>query len=178
MKTLSVLGIIAILAGMALYVCADEVPAGVKPESQSLINGVSVSPYYTVGFSDFNGKATSGVGLDLGLGLSKTIKAVSFVETSDTQHDAFIDRFGAGVQMTGKLGRWLHPYGRFAVAYSLDESSGLSHDEIFLRSEFGASIDVYREKTYSVGLRASWGLDVDTDGHAAQRLKAGLSISF
>src|SRR5206468_4001926 len=108
------LGTIAILAGAALYASAGEAPAGVKPEGgYSLINDILVSPYYTVAFADFNGKATSGVGLDVGLGLSKTIQAVSFVETSDTKEGAAIDRFGAGVQMTGKLGKWLHPYGRF-----------------------------------------------------------------
>ncbi len=143
-----------------------------------IIKGLSVSPYYTVGFADFNGKATSGGGVDIGLGLSKTIQFVSFLETDKPQEDAAIDRFGAGIQMTGKLGKWLKPYGRFSVGYAVDGFSGLAHDEIFLRPEFGASIDVYREKNYSVSLTGAWCLDVDTDGHAAQRLKAALSISF
>lgn len=169
-----------ILGGAAFYACAGEAPpvVGIKPESQSMINSVSVSPYYTVAFENFNGKAKSGGGVDIGLGLSKTISAVTFLETTEPSTDAAIDRFGFGVQMTGRLGKWLKPYGRFSVGYSVDGNSGLAHDEIFLRPEFGASIDVYRYKKVSAAVTGAWALDVDTDGHAAQRLKAGLSISF
>lgn len=180
MKTLLIAAAILILGGAAFYACAGEPPpvAGIKPESQSLINSVSISPYYTVGFADFNGRATSGGGFDVGLGLSKTISLVSFLETDDTNEGATFDRFGVGVQMSGKLGRWLKPYGRFSVAYAFDDSSGLAHDNLFLRPEFGASIDVYHYKKVSAAVTGAWCLDVDTDGHAAQRLKAGLSISF
>lgn len=169
MKTLAVTGTILILVASAFYACAAE--------PQSLFNSVSVSPYYTVGFENFNGKAKGGAGLDVGLGLSPTMSVVSFIETSDTD-DAWIDRFGAGVQMTGKLGKWLKPYGRFSVGYALDGSSGLSNDKLFLRPEFGTTIDVYHHKKASVSVLGAWALDVDTDGHAAQRLKAGLKISF
>ena len=177
MKTLTILGTLAIVLGIARYVSAAE-------PSASLVNDISVSPYYTVGFRNFNGAAESGAGLDVGLGLSKTISAVSFIETSDTKDSAVLDRFGAGVQMQGKLGKWLRPYGRFSVGYALDESSGVGRNELFLRPEFGADLDIYHHREYSVSLRAAWAVDIgidkheDSDRHLAQRLKAGLNIKF
>ena len=180
MKKLILAAFVLIVAGACFYACAGEPApvAGIKPETQSLINDISVSPYYTVAFENFNGKAKSGYGVDVGLGLSKTVSVVSFIETSESHEDAAIDRFGAGVQMTGKLGKWLKPYGRFSVGYSLDGSSGLANDTLFLRPEFGASITIYKYKKVELDTTAAWMLDVDTDGHAAQRLKAGLSFKF
>lgn len=155
-----------------------EIVPGVVAETQYKSANISISPYYTVAFENFNGKAKSGFGLEGCLALSKTISLVGFGETSDTQEDAWIDRLGAGVQMTGKLGKYLRPYGRFSVGYALDGSSGMRADEWFLRPEFGALIDVFHYEKTTVSLTGAWALDVDMNGKAAQRLKAGLNISF
>ncbi len=140
----------------------------------SLVNGISVSPYYTVGFEDFNGKATSGVGLDVGLNLSKTVQVVSFVESDDVE-GSFVDRFGLGLQLTGKLGRWLKPFARLSVGYNF-EGAGLREDKLFVRPQFGAILDVWKYKSWHASLTGSWALDVDTDGNAAQRLFGGIVL--
>jgi len=186
MKKLLVASLLLLAIGL-FYACAGEpakkpappeIVPGVVAESKPEYAGVTVSPYYTLGFENFDGKGKSGFGLDAGLELSKTIQLVGFAETSDTQEDAWVDRLGAGLQVTGKLGKYLKPYGRFSVGYALDGSSGLRGDEWFLRPEFGASITVFRYEKTAVSLTGAWALDVDLDGNAAQRLKAGISISF
>lgn len=155
-----------ILWTVSVAICAED-------KSPSMINGISVSPYYTVGFADFNGKATSGMGLDIGLNLSKTVQAVTFLETDDPD-GSFVDRFGLGLQMTGKLGRWLKPYARLSGGHVFESKGNLDEDSFFVRPEFGAILDVWRYKDWHVSIDASWGLDVDTKGNADQRLKAGL----
>lgn len=147
--------------------------SALSAESTSMVNGISVSPYYTLGLANFDGEAKSGVGLDIGLNLSKTVQVVSFVETDDTEHN-FVDRFGLGLQMTGRLGKWLKPYARLSGGHVFDSSTGLAEDSFFLRPEFGGIIDLWRKGNWHVSVDASWGLDVDTKGNADQRLKAGL----
>lgn len=144
-------------------------------ESPSMVNGLSVSPYYTVGFENFDGKATSGAGVDIGLNLSKTVQAVSFMEADDTTGSS-VDRFGLGLQLTGKLGKWLRPYGRLSLAYAFDSHSSIQDDAIFLRPEFGVILDVWKKGNWHVGIESGWGLDVDTEGHAEQRFKAGVVV--
>jgi hypothetical protein len=186
MKKLIIAAVVSILGGAVFYACAEEAAAAKKPEivpgivaeTQSAYGRFSISPYYTVAFENFNGRAKSGFGLDAGLGLSKSVQIVGFAETSDTQEDAWIDRVGAGAQVTGKLGKYLKPYGRFSVGYALDGSSGMARDEWFLRPEFGVLVDVFHYEKTTVSLAGAWALDVDMNGNAAQRLKAGLSISF
>lgn len=179
MKKLLVFATILILGGTAFYACAAETPpvSGIKPESQSqsLINGISVSPYYTLGFSKFDGKATGGAGLDVGLNLSKTIQVVGFAESDDVEGN-FVDRFGLGVQLTGKLGRWLKPFARLSGGYNFEGSAGLKEDTIFLRPQFGGIIDIWHYKNWHFSATASWGLDVDTAGNAAQRIFGGAVI--
>lgn len=181
MKKLLIAAAVLIISGAAFYACAAQATVseiGVKPETPSPFSTITVSPYYTVAFENFNGRAKSGFGLDLGVGLSKTVQIVGFAETSDTQEDVWIDRVGAGAQVTGKLGKYLKPYGRFSVGYALDGSSGMARDEWFLRPEFGVLVDVFHYERTTVSLAGAWALDVDMNGNAAQRLKAGLSISF
>ncbi len=180
MKKLLIAATVFIIGGVIYYACAGEAPPvpSIKPEAKSLFNGVSLSPYYTVAFENFNGRAKSGFGLDAGLPLSKTVQLVGFAETSDTQEDAWIDRVGAGAQVTGKLGKYLRPYGRFSVGYALDGSSGMSRDEWFVRPEFGVLLDVFHYEKTTVSLTGAWAFDLDMNGNGAQRLKAGFNISF
>lgn len=166
MKTLILSGALLVLAGSVFFACGAE---------ESMINGISVSPYYTVGFADFNGKATSGAGLDVGLNLSKTVQVVSFAE-SDNADGSLVDRFGLGVQLTGKLGKWLKPFARLSAGYSFEGSSGLEEDRIFLRPQFGAILDMWKYKAWHASLTASWALDVDTEGNAAQRIFGGIVL--
>lgn len=150
-------------------------PERQAPEAQSLLNGLSVSPYYTVGFQDFNGKAHGGAGLDVGLNLSKTIQIVGFAE-SDSFEGIFVDRFGGGVQLTGRLGSWLKPFARLSVGYSNVASGGLGKDEVFIRPQFGGIVDVWKYRNWHASITGSWGLDVDTQGNAAQRLFGGIVL--
>jgi len=168
MKTLTIAGTILILVGSLLYACGADV-AGVAPEAPkpSMLAAISVSPYYTVGFTEFDGKGKDGAGLDVGLNLSKTVAIVAFGESDDT-HGTFIDRIGGGVQLSGKLGKWLKPFGRL--------SGGWTEDSFFVRPQFGASIDIWRKGNWHAALTGSWALDVTTDGDAAQRVFGGLVI--
>lgn len=171
MKTLFIAGIILILGG-AFYAYSAEAKA--PAASQSMINGISVSPYYTVGFAQFDEKATGGAGLDIGLNLSKSVQLVSFAESDDAQ-GSFVDRFGLGVQLTGKLGKWLKPFGRLSGGYTFESSAGLE-ERLFIRPQFGAVIDIWRKGDWHASLTGSWGLDVDTSGNAAQRIFGGLVV--
>lgn len=167
-----------LLAIALLLSCITPIIAAEKEErkeSPTLINGLSVSPYYTIGFQKFDESAKAGVGLDIGLNLSKTVQAVTFLESDDPEH-SFVDRFGLGLQMTGKLGRWLKPYARLSGGHVFDSSGGLAQDSFFLRPEFGGILDIWRRGNWHVSIDASWGLDVDTRGNADQRLKAGLVL--
>lgn len=170
MKTLTVLGVALILLGAATYAsAAAEIVPGVVEEAKapSMLNAISVSPYYTVGFKDFDGKGKDGAGLDVGLNLSKTVALVGFAESDDVS-GTFIDRVGGGLQLSGKLGKWLKPFGRL--------SGGWTDDSFFVRPQFGASIDVWKYKNWHAALTGSWALDVDTDGNAGQRVFGGLVI--
>jgi len=169
MKTLTALGVALILLGAALYSSAAAEIAGVVAETPkpSMFNAISVSPYYTVGFKDFDGKGKDGAGVDIGLSLSKSVALVGFAESDDT-HGTFIDRIGGGVQLSGKLGKWLKPFGRL--------SGGWTDDSFFVRPQFGASIDVWKYKNWHASLTGSWALDVFTDGSASQRVFGGLVL--
>lgn len=178
MKTLIALATILILAGAAFYACAADAVAGVKAEApaKSYLTGITVSPYYTVAFESFDRKAREGGGIEAALPLSKTVSFVTFLE-SDNWSDQAIDRAGAGIQLSGKLGR-LRPFGRLGFGYTFDGGSGIAEDAFYLRPQFGAILPFYEEGDFSAGLTASWALDVGLDGHTAQRLFGGLSLSY
>jgi hypothetical protein len=148
---------------------AEVVPGIVEESSKpaTMLAAVSVSPYYTVGFKDFDGKGKDGAGLDVGLNLSKTVAVVAFAESDDVS-GTFIDRIGGGLQLSGKLGKFLKPFGRL--------SGGWTSDTFFVRPQFGASIDLWRKGNWHAAITGSWGLDVDTDGNAAQRIFGGLTV--
>lgn len=158
-----------------------EPPALPKPPtprtttSKSWVNSVSVSPYATVAFSDFDGDQQGGLGLNVGVGLSKTVSLVNFTEYDDTD-GSFVDRAGLGLRVTGRLTKAVSLFGQMSGAYSFSRSAGLDEDEWFLRPQFGATLDFWRWKTWHAGLTASWGLDVDLDGHVSQRLFGGLAV--
>jgi hypothetical protein len=176
-KLLLITALLVILAGSYCAYGAEATltDLGIKESSPSLFNGISVSPYYTCGFADFNGDATSGGGLDIGLSLSKTVQVVSFME-SDNADGSLIDRFGLGLQLSGRLGKWLKPFARLSGGHAFEGSSGLAEDAFFLRPQFGASIDVWRYHDWHAALTGSWGLDVDTKGNTAQRIWGGFTI--
>lgn len=171
MKTLQVFlySLLALLAAAYSALSAE-------PEPKSYLNGLSVSPYVTVAFQEFDGKAREGAGLDVQLPLSKTVSFVSFAE-SDTSHQSAIDRAGAGLQLAGKLGR-LRPFARMGAGYTFDAGSGLDANEFFLRPQFGAALPFYTNGNFEAGLTASWALDVSMDGNTAQRLFGGLGFSW
>lgn len=143
-------------------------------KSTSFVNGISVSPYATIAFENFDGRERTGAGVDVGLNLSKTIQFVTFGE-SDNTADSTIDRVGGGLQITGQLGKWLRPFARFSVGYSFDKGV-LEKDVVFLRPQFGANIDIWQHKSWHASLAGSWALDVDTKGNSAQRLFGGLVL--
>jgi len=174
-KALLITAVLFIIAGSAFYACAADAP----PESQSLVNGISVSPYYTVGFEKFDGHATGGAGLDVGINVSKTVQIVSFAESDDMQA-SFVDRFGLGVQLTGKLGQWLKPFARLSGGYAFQDSSGIQEGSFFIRPQFGAIIDVWKYKNWHASVTGSWGLDVQANhegsGTASQRIFGGFVV--
>lgn len=142
---------------------------------KSWVNSVSVSPYATVAFSDFDGDQQGGLGMAVGVGLSKAVSLVSFAESDDTD-GSFLDRSGLGLRVTGRVTKSLSLFGQMSGGYSFSRSAGLDENEWFIRPQFGATLDFWRYKNWHAGLTASWGLDVDLDGHVAQRLFGGLAI--
>ena len=159
---------------LLLFAFVASVPAA-EPASKSWVNSVSVSPYATVAFSDFDGDQQGGLGLAVGLGLSKAVSLVNFTEADDTE-GSFIDRAGLGLRVTGRLTKSLSLFGQMSGAYSFSRSAGLDESEWFIRPQFGATLDFWRWKNWHAGLTASWGLNVDLDGHVSQRLFGGLAI--
>lgn len=167
--------LLCILAGSYCAYAADV--AGIAPEKpKSYLNAISVSPYYTVAFANFDGEAREGAGLEAALPLSKTVSFVTYGESDSWSHTA-IDRAGAGLQITGKLGK-LRPFARMGAGYTFDAGSGLDAYEFFLRPQFGATLPFYEKGDFSAGLTASWALDVSMDGETAQRLFGGLGFSW
>lgn len=150
-------------------------PAARTSTSKSWVNSVSVSPYATVAFSDFDGDQQGGLGLNVGVGLSKAVSLVNFTEADDTD-GPFVDRAGLGLRVTGRLTKAVSIFGQMSGGYSFSQSAGLGEDEWFIRPQFGATLDFWRWKAWHAGLTASWGLDVDLDGHTSQRLFGGLAI--
>lgn len=148
-------------------------PPTAPPPSKSWVNSISVSPYATVAFEDFDKGATGGVGLDVGIGISKTVSLVAFGEADDVD-GSFVDRAGLGLRVTGRLTKAVSIFGQMSGGYSFSDSAGLGRDDWFIRPQFGGSLDFWRKGNAHVGLTGSWGLDVDLDGHTAQRLFGGL----
>jgi len=139
------------------------------------VNRISVSPYATVAFEDFDKGATGGVGVDVGVALSKTVSLVSFAEFDDVSGATF-DRAGLGVRVTGRLTKALSVFGQMSGGYSFSDSAGLARESWFIRPQFGATVDFWRYHDWHAGVTGSWGLDVDLDGHTAQRLFGGLAL--
>lgn len=178
MKTKILLIIIALLVIATGLRCAYGAEVtGIAPEApKSYLTGLSVSPYYTVAFENFDGKSRGGAGLEAALPLSKTVSVVTFGESDSWQHAA-IDRAGIGLQLTSKLGV-LRPFGRIGFGYTFDSGSGIGENELYLRPQFGASVPFYSSGDFEAGLTASWALDVGLDGQTAQRLFGGLGLSY
>lgn len=167
------------LACLQLETLAAEPNAPVAPEppaKHSVFSDISVSPYGTVAFHDFDGKSRTGWGVEAGLPLSKSVSAFAFTETDNTAHSTF-DRTGAGIRVTGRLTKSVSLFGGMGVGYSFD-GGVTGADDWFLRPQFGAALDLYKSKLVDVDLVGSWGLDVDKNGNSAQRLSAGLKFSF
>ena len=146
-----------------------------KSEAKSWVNSLSVSPYATVAFEDFDGGATGGVGLDVGIGISKAVSLVAFGESDDIE-GSFVDRAGLGLRVTGRVTRALSLFGQMSGGYSFSDSAGLKREEWFIRPQFGGTLDFWRYRDWHAGVTASWALDVDLDGHTAQRLFGGLAV--
>lgn len=173
MKKLILVALLLVLVGSYCAYSAD----AAKPEpAKSYLTGISVSPYYTVAFESFDGKAREGGGIEAALPLSKTVIFVAFAESDSVQGQS-IDRTGAGIQIQGKLGR-LRPFGRLGFGYTFDGGSGIEENAFYLRPQFGAVLPFYEKGDFSAGLTASWALDVGLNGSTAQRLFGGLSLSY
>lgn len=153
----------------------------VTTAAESWVNRVSVSPYATVAFADFDGDQVGGAGLEVGVGISRAVSLVGFGESDDTEHE-FIDRAGLGLRVTGRVTKALSVFGQMSGGFAFDESPSVGQDESpsvgqdewFLRPEFGATVDFWRKGNAHVGAEASWGMDVGLDGRTAQRLRGGL----
>lgn len=155
---------------------ADAPKAPVAPEPQpSWLNAVSVSPYASLTLQDFAGKSRTGAGVDVGLGISKHVSVVAFGEGDDSD-GAFVDRAGLGLQATAKLTKSVSLWGRMSGAYNFDGDDGLAEDSWFIRPQFGADLKLLEYEGWYAKLRASWGLNVDLDGHTQQLLTGGLVI--
>lgn len=147
-------------------------------EKGSYFADLSVSPYATVAFPRFDGKARTGAGVELGVGASRTVSFVAFGEGDKVQH-SFVDRAGLGFRVTGNLGPRFHPFTGLFGGYAFDETVGADSSEPwFFRPQFGVGIDLYKSRSFNVQAKAAWGLDVTTDGHSQQRLTGFLGFSF
>jgi hypothetical protein len=144
----------------------------------SYLSDISISPYGTVAFENFDGKARTGAGMELALGASRTVSFVGFGE-SDNVADSFVDRAGIGLRVTGSLGPRFHPFAGLLGGYIFDESTELQQrgsEPWFLRPQFGVGIDLASYRGWTTSLKASWGLDVTMDGDSQQRLTGFLSL--
>jgi hypothetical protein len=148
-----------------------EPKAGVKG---SYLSDISVSPYGTVAFDRFDGKARTGAGAELSIGASRTVSLVVFGESDNVDH--FFDRAGLGLRVTGSLGPRFHPFAGLLGGYVFDSVSTEASEPWFLRRQFGLGIDLVRYEGWLVQLKASWGLDVTTDGNSQQRLTGFLTL--
>jgi len=148
-----------------------EPKAGVKG---SYLSDISVSPYGTVAFNRFDGKARTGAGVELAIGASRTVSLVAFGESDNVDH-YLVDRAGLGLRVTGSLGPRFHPFAGLLGGYKFDNIENPS-EPWFLRPQFGVGIDLAKYHGWEIQLKAAWGLDVTTDGNSQQRLTGFLTL--
>jgi len=148
-----------------------EPKAGVKG---SYLSDISVSPYGTVAFNRFDGKARTGAGVELAIGASRTVSLVAFGESDNVNH-YLVDRAGLGLRVTGSLGPRFHPFAGLLGGYKFDNIENPS-EPWFLRPQFGVGIDLANYRGWEIQLKAAWGLDVTTDGNSQQRLTGFLTL--